>query len=95
MKCNRVSIVDDCITAFNQLRYPKQINKPKFIIYKITKDYNHVEVEQSSSEEDYEIFRHRLVSAVDAGQPAPRYAVYDVEYDLGSEGKRWVSFAVS
>lgn len=60
-----------------------------FIIYKITEDYKNVEVEESSSEGNYEIFHQRLVSAVDsAGQPAPRYAVYDVEYDLGPEGKR-------
>lgn len=93
MKCNRVSIANDCTVAFDRLRSPRHIDKPRFIIYKITEDYNNVEVEESSSEGDYEIFRQRLFSAVgSAGQPVPRYAVCDVEYDLGSEGKRWVFF---
>lgn len=85
----RVSIADDCITAFRELRPQKSSKKPRFIIYKITDDYNAVIVEGSSSEQDYGIFRQKLVSAVDnEGNPAPRYAVYDVEYDLGLEGKR-------
>ena len=85
----RVSIADDCITAFRVLRSQKSSKKPRFIIYKITDDYNAVIVHESSPEQDYEVFRQKLVSAVDnEGNPAPRYAVYDVEYDLGLEGKR-------
>ncbi|CAI7659641.1 unnamed protein product [Penicillium discolor] len=84
-----VSIADDCITAFRELRSQKSSKKPRFIIYKITDDYNTVVVDESSSEQDYEVFRQKLVSTVDnEGNPAPRYAVYDVEYDLGLEGKR-------
>lgn len=85
----RVSIADDCITVFRELRTQKSSKKPRFIIYKITDDYNTVVVEESSPEQDYEVFRQKLVSTVDnEGNPAPRYAVYDVQYDLGLEGKR-------
>ena len=92
MSSDRVSIGDDCITAFSELRSQRHSNKPRYIIYRITEDYNNVVVEESSFEKDYEVFRRKLVSAIDSeGRPAPRYAVYDVEYDLGSEGKRYVS----
>ncbi|KAJ5341654.1 Actin-binding cofilin/tropomyosin type [Penicillium brevicompactum] len=89
MSSDRVSIGDDCIAAFSELRSQRHSNKPRYIIYRITEDYNNVVVEESSFEKDYEVFRQKLVSAIDSeGRPAPRYAVYDVEYDLGSEGKR-------
>ncbi|KAJ5338813.1 Actin-binding cofilin/tropomyosin type [Penicillium brevicompactum] len=89
MSSDRVSIGDDCITAFSELRSQRHSHKPRYIIYRITEDYNNVVVEDSSFEKDYEVFRQKLVSAIDSeGRPAPRYAVYDVEYDLGSEGKR-------
>lgn len=89
MGCCRVSVADDCISAFSELRSQRSSKKPRFIIYRITEDYNTVVIEESSFEQDYEVFRQKLVSAVDAeGNPAPRYAVYDVQYDLGSEGKR-------
>ncbi|KAM0307419.1 hypothetical protein ACHAPM_000134 [Fusarium culmorum] len=46
-------------------------------------------VEETSSETEYEVFRQKLLSGVDnTGKPAPRYAVYDVDYDLGEDGKR-------
>lgn len=66
--------------------------KVKYVIYKITDDLKQIVVEEQSEEEDYEIFREKLASAKDAkGNPAPRYATYDVEYDLGGgEGKRYV-----
>lgn len=69
----RVSIADDCITAFRELRFQKSSKKPRFIIYKITDDYNAVIVEESSPEQDYEVFRRKLASAVDTeGNPAIR-----------------------
>lgn len=84
-----VSIDQGCITAANSLRFSKGTNKIKFIIFKITDDEQAVVVEETSSDTDYEIFRQKLLSGVDkAGKPAPRYAVYDVDYDLGEDGKR-------
>lgn len=67
--------------------------KTKFIIFKIADNKKEVVLDEVSSDQDYEVFRSKLESAQDSkGNPAPRYAVYDVEYELGgSEGKRCVS----
>ncbi|KAL5343006.1 hypothetical protein BJX70DRAFT_355429 [Aspergillus crustosus] len=87
-----VSVQDECITAFNNFRMTGGTKgaKPKFIIFKIADNKKEVVVEEVSEEQDYEVFRKRLEDAKDSkGNPAPRYAVYDVEYDLGNnEGKR-------
>ncbi|KAE8377114.1 hypothetical protein BDV26DRAFT_293541 [Aspergillus bertholletiae] len=84
-----VSITDECLTAYNQLRSGRGAKKPTFVIYRISDDQTTVVVEESSAERDFETFRNRLSSTVDSrGNPAPRYAVYDVEYDLGEDGKR-------
>jgi cofilin len=92
----RVTISDECIAAYNQLRSGRGIPKPKFIIYKVSDDTTTIVLEESSPETDYEVFLQKLSSAVDKdGNPAPRYAVYDVEYDLGSEGKRYEQFMIS
>jgi cofilin len=66
-------------------------NKTKFIIFKIADNKKEVVIDEVSQEEDYEVFRSKLDAARDSkGNPAPRYAVYDVEYDLGGgEGKRY------
>lgn len=66
-------------------------SKTKFIIFKIADNKKEVVIDEVSQDEDYEVFRTKLDQARDAkGNPAPRYAVYDVEYDLGGgEGKRY------
>ncbi|KAM0355757.1 hypothetical protein ACHAPU_000143 [Fusarium lateritium] len=85
----RVTIDGECISAANSLRFSRGPNKTKYIIFKITDDEQSVVVEETSSDTNYETFRERLLSAVDkSGRPAPRYAVYDVDYDLGQDGKR-------
>ncbi|OJJ29670.1 hypothetical protein ASPWEDRAFT_294336 [Aspergillus wentii DTO 134E9] len=84
-----VSISDECITAFNQLRSGRGANRLQFIIFKLSDNQQVIEVDESSTELDYEAFRQKLSSAVDnSGKPAPRYAVYDVEFDLHEDGKR-------
>ncbi|KAJ5959341.1 uncharacterized protein N7479_006491 [Penicillium vulpinum] len=84
-----ISIADECISAFNQLRSGPEAIRPKFIIYKISDDNKSIVVEETSTAKDYEVFLQKLSAAVDKdGNPAPRYAIYDMEYDLGSEGKR-------
>ncbi|KAF9239215.1 hypothetical protein DTO013E5_7848 [Penicillium roqueforti] len=84
-----ISIADECMSAFNQLRSGPEATRPKFIIYKISDNNKSVMVEETSTVKDYEFFRRKLSAAVDKdGNPAPRYAIYDMEYDLGSEGKR-------
>lgn len=53
-------------------------------------------VEEVSFDASYARFLERLASTVDGqGRPAPRYAAYDVEYDLGEEGKRIKSIFIS
>jgi cofilin len=87
--CVSISVADECISAFNQLRTGPESTRPKFIIYKISDDNKSIVVEETSTAKDYEFFRQKLSAAVDKdGNPAPRYAIYDMEYDLGSEGKR-------
>ncbi|KAL2814667.1 hypothetical protein BJX63DRAFT_392166 [Aspergillus granulosus] len=87
-----VQIQDECINAFNKFRMTGGTKgaKPKFIIFKIADNKKEVVVDEISEEPDYEVFRTKLEQAVDAkGKPAPRYAVYDVEYTLGdTEGSR-------
>ncbi|KAM0494448.1 hypothetical protein ACHAP8_008591 [Fusarium lateritium] len=49
-----------------------------------------------SSDKDYESFLNKLASATDdKGKPAPRYAAYDVKYDIGEEGKRMSTAFIS
>ncbi|KAF5674977.1 transcriptional regulatory [Fusarium heterosporum] len=91
-----VSIAGECITAANSLRFSKGPNRVKYVIFKISDDEQSVVVEETSSGTDYETFRQRLLSGVDkSGNPAPRYAVYDVDYDLGEDGKRTKTVFVS
>lgn len=84
-----VRIQDECITAVRELRSRRDADKPCYIIYKITDNGQSVVVEETSSDKNYEAFLDKLASATDdKGNPAPRYAAYDVEYDLGEAGKR-------
>jgi len=83
-----VSINPECITAFNELRLGR--GKTKFIIFKISDNRQEIVVDEASQDPDYEVFRTKLEEAKDnKGKPAPRYAVYDVEFELeGGEGRR-------
>ncbi|PCD42868.1 hypothetical protein AU210_005392 [Fusarium oxysporum f. sp. radicis-cucumerinum] len=84
-----VQIQDECISAVNELRSRRDADKPRYVIYKISDNGQNVVVDETSSDKNYEAFLNKLASATDdKGKPAPRYAAYDVEYDLGEEGKR-------
>lgn len=84
-----MDIPNECIAAFKGLLYNRGAKKPTFVIYKISDDNTFVTVDESSSEKNYEAFLQKLTSAVDnEGNLAPRYAVYDVEYDLNDNGRR-------
>ncbi|CAG7977520.1 unnamed protein product [Penicillium nalgiovense] len=88
-----ITIADECISAFNQLRTGPESTRPKFIIYKISDDNKSIVVEETSTAKDYEVFRQKLSASVDKdGNSAPRYAIYDMEYHPGSEGKRVQQF---
>ncbi|CAI7605580.1 unnamed protein product [Penicillium viridicatum] len=79
----------ECITAFNELRSGPKATRPKFIIYKISDDKKSIVLEETSTKKDWDFFRMKLYEAADKdGEPAPRYAIYDMEYDVGSEGKQ-------
>lgn len=84
----RVSISPECVAAYNELKLGR--GGPKYVIYKISDDQKEIVVEEASSEKDYEVFRQKLLDAKDAnGKKCPRYAVYDVEFELKEgEGKR-------
>ncbi|OOF98731.1 hypothetical protein ASPCADRAFT_2164 [Aspergillus carbonarius ITEM 5010] len=91
-----VNISNECLSAFKDLLYKRGINKPTFIIYKIADDEQSIVVENSSSEKNYEAFLQKLTSTLDhEGNHAPRYAVYDVEYDLNEDGKRKTTVFIS
>ena len=72
----------------------------KWIIYKISDTWKEIVVEETSTVDDYDAFREKLLAAKSKGKDGkegvgPRYAVYDVEYDApGGEGKRYVLEAV-
>lgn len=83
-----VTIDDECITKFNDFRMSR--GKTKFVIYKITDDKKRVVVEDVSDDADWEVFRTKLADAKDAaGNPAPRYATYDVQFEIPGEGQRY------
>ncbi len=89
-----VTVTPDCITTFNELKLGKSL---KWVIYKISDNGKEIVVEESSKDNDYEVFREKLLSAKSKDKSGkeghgPRYAVYDVEYDAqGGEGKRCVT----
>lgn len=65
--------------------------KTKFIIFKVADNKKEIVLDHVSQEQDYEAFRTKLGEARDdKGNPTPRYAVYDVEYEIPGEGKRYV-----
>ena len=67
------------------------------MIYKISDDQKEIVVEEASTEKDYEVFRQKLLDAKDSnGKKSPRYAVYDVEFELKEgEGKRCVEILIN
>ncbi|RAL02338.1 actin-binding ADF family protein [Aspergillus ibericus CBS 121593] len=79
-----------------ELLYKKGANKPAFVIYRIADDEQSISVEESSTNKNYEAFLQKLTSAQDHDENrAPRYAVYDVEYDLNEDGRRTTTVFIS
>ncbi|EGS23898.1 uncharacterized protein CTHT_0006070 [Thermochaetoides thermophila DSM 1495] len=82
----------ECITAYNELKLNK---KYKYVIFKLTDDNKEIVVESTSEDgPEYEDFRKKLINATTKSKTGaigkgPRYAVYDVQYELASgEGTR-------
>ena len=89
-----VSVHPDCITAFNDLKLGKST---KWIIFKISDDYKEIVVEESSTEDNYEAFREKLISAKSKNKAGVegiggRYAVYDVEFDKDGGKRNKITF---
>ncbi|KAJ5976302.1 cofilin actophorin [Penicillium waksmanii] len=73
LESKSVNIPTECITAYTQLHNKRGANKPSLLIYKISDDKRSTEVEESSTERNYEAFLQKLTSSVDReGNPAPR-----------------------
>jgi len=84
-----VSVHPDCVNAFNDLKLGKST---KWIIYKISDDWKEIVVEETSQEDDWSVFREKLLNSKSKDKKGKegiggRYAVYDVEYEMG-EGTR-------
>jgi hypothetical protein len=82
----------DCVTAYNELKLNK---KYKYVIYKLSDDNKEIVVDCTSEDgPEYDDFREKLINAQSktksgAVGKGPRYAVFDVQYDLASgEGTR-------
>ncbi|KAI1330621.1 hypothetical protein F5Y16DRAFT_339191 [Xylariaceae sp. FL0255] len=84
----KVPLSDECRPTYEQLQYGK---KYKWIIYKLTDKKDMVVVDEASTDPDYNNFLKKLFDAKlninGVEYSAPRFAIYDVEYDSG-EGLR-------
>ncbi|GAA5907146.1 cofilin [Sporobolomyces salmoneus] len=74
-----VVVNDECLSAYNELKLGK---KSKFIIFKLSDNLKEVVVDTVSESSDYEEFISGLP------ETGCRWAVYDFEYEKGSDGKR-------
>jgi cofilin len=92
MSQSGATVNQECVTAYNDLKLNK---KYKYIIFKLSDDNKEIVVESTSEDgPEYEDFRNKLISAevktkTGAVSKGPRYAVYDIQYELASgEGIR-------
>lgn len=91
MSQSGATVSQECIEAYNDLKLAK---KYKYIIFKLSDGNKEIVVEEASDNKDWEAFREKLISATTKSKTGavgkgPRYAVYDVEYELASgEGTR-------
>ncbi|KAL2263275.1 hypothetical protein VTK26DRAFT_7540 [Humicola hyalothermophila] len=92
MSQSGATVNSECVTAYNELKLSK---KYKYIIFKLSDDNREIVVESTSEDgPEYEDFRNKLINATSKSKTGaigkgPRYAVYDVEYQLASgEGTR-------
>ncbi|KAL2149483.1 hypothetical protein VTH82DRAFT_8134 [Thermothelomyces myriococcoides] len=92
MSQSGATVNEECITTYNDLKLNK---KYKYIIFKLSDDNTQIVVESTSEDgSEYEDFRNKLINATSKSKTGavgkgPRYAVYDVQYELSSgEGTR-------
>ncbi|KAL2160342.1 hypothetical protein VTH06DRAFT_1515 [Thermothelomyces fergusii] len=92
MSQSGATVNEECVAAYNELKLNK---KYKYIIFKLSDDNTEIVVESTGENADkYDDFREKLINAQSKSKTGaigkgPRYAVYDVQYELKSgEGKR-------
>lgn len=91
MSQSGATVSPECIDSYNKLKLDKVY---KFVIFKLSDDNKEIVVEEASADADWENFREKLINAQTKSKSGaigkgPRYAVYDVEYQLASgEGTR-------
>ncbi|RKU47352.1 cofilin [Coniochaeta pulveracea] len=91
MSQSGATVSQECVQAFNDLKLSK---KYKYIIFKLSDDNKQIVIDEASDDQDWENFREKLINATTKSKSGavgkgPRYAVYDVEYQLASgEGVR-------
>ncbi|KAI5800203.1 hypothetical protein DFH27DRAFT_72899 [Peziza echinospora] len=78
MSRSGVGLAPNVVPIFDELK----ARKHKYIIYKLNGNNTTIEVEKTSSDSNYEQF------IADLPENDCRFAVYDIEYELGDEGKR-------
>lgn len=62
------------------------------MILKVSDDEKSVALDEVSDDPDYEVFRTKLESPRDnSGKPIPRFAIYNVNFELPGEGKRYAT----
>ena len=86
-----MSVSPECVAKYNELKLGKSI---KYIIYRLSDDYKEIIVEDTSTDDNWEIFQEKLLNAKASHKgkegKGPRYAVYDFQYELeGGEGTRY------
>ncbi|KAL8825485.1 MAG: hypothetical protein Q9170_007773 [Blastenia crenularia] len=92
MNKSGVTVTPECVATFNELKLGKSI---KYIIYKLSDDYTQIVVEEASTDKEWETFQNKIMNAKASFKgkegKGPRYAVYDLQYELeGGEGTRCV-----
>ncbi|EGW31935.1 uncharacterized protein SPAPADRAFT_61041 [Spathaspora passalidarum NRRL Y-27907] len=80
MSRSGVSVSDDALSTFNELKLGKKF---KFIIFSLNDNKTEIVVESTSTDTDYDAFLEKLP------ENECKYAIYDFEYEIGGgEGKR-------
>lgn len=65
----RATVSQECITAYNDLKLNKKL---KYIIYKLSDNYQQIVVEESSDDKDWENFREKLINATSVNKAVCR-----------------------
>ncbi|KAG8944374.1 cofilin, partial [Tulasnella sp. 408] len=82
MASSGVSVDQDCLTAYNELKTGKGAKKLKYVIFKLNDTFTKIIVDKPSEDKDYDQF------LADLPQDEPRWAVYDFEFTKEGGGQR-------